>query len=93
MIGAVLTATVVMMVVLAVMMLSMVMSGRVVGTVLRNCSAGTTKCHSQRHGKGCTDASNKLHFCLLTHECCTRFASSGPLVFGEVRAALPPGSI
>lgn len=79
-VGTVLATVVVMMVVLTVVMLAMVMAGRVVGAVLCDCRSGTAKCHGQRYGEGCANAGNKLHLCLLTHECCTRFASSGPLV-------------
>jgi hypothetical protein len=80
-IGAVL-ATMVVVMVLVVVMLALMMSGRIVGTVLCHSRSGTAECHGQRYGKSCTNAGNKLHFCLLTHECCTRFASLGPLVWG-----------
>lgn len=81
MVGAVL-ATVVVMVVLVVVMLALMMSSRVVGTVLCHCGSGATERYGQRYGEGCADAGNKLHLCLLTHECCTRFASSGTSCWG-----------
>lgn len=81
------------MVVLVVVMLAQMMSSRVVGTVLCHCGSGATERYGQRYGEDCADAGNKLHLCLLTHECCTRFASSGHLVFEEVRTVLPSGSI
>lgn len=92
MVGAVLT-TVVMVVVLAVVMLAMVVSGRVVGAMLRDSSSGAAERHDKGHSEDCTDAGNKLHLCLLTHECCTRLRPQGRSCVRGVRAALPWGSI
>jgi len=55
-------ASVMMMVVpLVMVMLAVVMSGRVVGTVLCDCGSGTPERHGQRYGENCADAGNELH--------------------------------
>ena len=48
-----------------VMVLAVMMSGRIVGAVLRNRRAGAAQSHGKGNRKGCADAGNELHFCLL----------------------------
>jgi hypothetical protein len=54
-------ATVMMMVV----MFAVMVSGRIVGAVLCHGRSSAAEGHGKRNRKGCADASNKLHFCLL----------------------------
>jgi hypothetical protein len=52
-------------VMMVVMVLAVIVSGRIVGAILCRRRSGTAESHGQGHCKGRTDTGNEFHFCLL----------------------------